>query len=170
MPVYPIWGAMAPEQAHEVLLTAQETQKKLYKTALETLSKYMGKRPNQVLEMPKTERHAAWAKLLAHPQLEPLGFNFLCHWLIEKQGPLLMTWLDTLGIAHDGKGLVEDFPPAPSKEKLAAAIEIVVAKYDAKTVSYYLRTFNEIDGVAWADLDALLDSDPRLKLPAPALA
>jgi len=170
MPVYPIWGALAPEQAHEIFLSAQETQKKLYKTGLETLSKYMGQRPNRVVEMPKTERHAAWQRLLGHPQLEPLGFNFLCHWLIEKQGPLLIAWLDAIGVPHDGKGVVEDFPPAPSKEKLNAALDQVLKTYDAKLVSIYLRTFNEIDGVAWADLDAIIDSDPRLKLEAPAAA
>jgi hypothetical protein len=166
MSTTPIWGALAPETAHQIFLCAQETQKKLYKSAVEGLAKHMGLRPNRVLEMPKVERHAAWQKLLTHPQLEPLSFNFLCHWLLTTQGPLLSAWLDALGIPHDGGGVVEDFPPAPSQAALKKAVDAVLAKFDPKLVTVYLRTFNEIEGVHWDDLDALIAEDPRLKLEA----
>ena len=169
MPTYPIWPALAPEAAHEIFLCAQETQKKLYRSAVDSLAKHMGLRPNRVLELPKTERHAAWARLLGHPQLEPLGFNFLCHWLIETQSPLLSAWLDALGVPHDGKGVVQTFPPEPSKEVQKKALDKVLGQFDAKKVSIYLRTFNEIEGVGWAGLDELIESDPRLALtPIPA--
>ena len=164
MPTYPIWSALDGAEAHEIFLCAQETQKKLYRSALEALAKHMGLRPNKVLELPKVERHAAWQHLLTYPQLEPMGFNFLCHWLIETQPALLAAWLDALGIAHDGHGLVEDFPPAPPKAQLQAALDTVLKAYPARQVSIYLRTFNEIDGVHWPELDALIAEDARLKL------
>ncbi len=164
MPTHPIWPALKPEEAHAVFLCANETHKKLYRSAVDALSKHMGLRSHLVLEMPKVERHAEWQRLLGYPQLEPLSFNFLCHWLIESQSPLLVAWLDALGVPHDGHGVVETFPPAPSQAALKKALDAVLAKFDAKTVSIYLRTFNEIDGVNWADLDALIAEDPRLAL------
>ncbi len=163
MPTYPIWAALDADSAHQIFLTAQATQKKLYKSAVDSLAKHMGLRPNRVLELPKVERHAAWQRLLGYPQLEPLSFNFLCHWLIDTQTELLVAWLDALGIPHDGQGVVETFPPAPSPAALKKALDAVLAKFDPKTVSIYLRTFNEIDGVGWPELDNLIETDPRLR-------
>jgi hypothetical protein len=165
MPTHPIWASIDAETAHQIFLTAQESQKKLYRSAVEGLAKHMGLRPNRVLELPKVERHAAWQRLLTHPQLEPLSFNFLCHWLITAHADLLAAWLDALGIPHDGHGVVQDFPAEPPPTAaLQKALETVLKSYDVKLVSIYLRTFNEIDGVAWDDLDAILAEDARLKL------
>ncbi len=164
MPTYPIWAALDADSAHQIFLTAQATQKKLYKSAVDSLAKHMGSRPNRVLEMPKVERHAAWQRLLTYPQLEPLSFNFLCHWLIETQAPLLAAWLDALGVPHDGHGVVEKFPEVPSKAALKKALDTILGKFDPKLVSIYLRTFNEIDGVHWEALDELIAEDARLRL------
>jgi len=169
MPTHPIWASIDAETAHQIFLTAQESQKKLYRSAVEGLAKHMGLRPNRVLELPKVERHAAWQRLLTHPQLEPLSFNFLCHWLITAHAALLAAWLDDHrlrpGRFPDGHGVVQDFPAEPpTKAALQKALETVLKSYDAKLVSIYLRTFNEIDGVAWDDLDAILAEDARLKL------
>jgi hypothetical protein len=164
MPSYTTWAALSPEEAHAIFLCVQETQKKLYRNAIETFSKPLGLRPVKILEMPKTERHAAFAQLLAHPQMEAVGFNFLCQWLVEENGPLLITWLDALSIAHDGKGMVDHFPPEPAPEALRKALDQLLSKFDARLVSIYLRTFNDIDGVQWAGVARLIEDDPRLTL------
>ncbi|MDE1170668.1 MAG: hypothetical protein PW734_05570 [Verrucomicrobium sp.] len=170
MPSYSTWAALTPEEAHAIFLCVQETQKKLYRSAIDTFSKPLGLRPNLLLEMPKTERHAAFGRILAHPQMEEVGFNFLCHWLVEGNAPLLVAWLDALGIAHDGKGMVEDFPPEPSTEALKKAADAVLAQFEPRLVAIYLRTFNDIDGVQWDGLEKLVETDPRLKLEAPTPA
>jgi hypothetical protein len=164
MPTSIIWAKIDAPVAHQILLSAQETQKKLYKTALDIFSKQMGLRPQKVLEMPKVERHLVWQKLLAQGYLEALSFNLVSNWLMQTQSPLLCAWLDALGIPHNGNGVTDHFPPSPSREKLQAAIEQILTKADPKTVSIYLRSFNEIDGVHWPELDQLVSSDQRLQL------
>jgi hypothetical protein len=173
-PTNAIWPALPPALANEILCSVQKSNKKLYRTALDIMAPRMGIRVPTLLEQPKAERHATWARILAHPQMEVLSFNLISTWLIETQTPMLCAWLDSLGIAHGENGCADDFPPAPSKEKLQAGIDTLLAKFDPTLVSIYLRAFNQIDETQWADLDEILKSDSRLKLvvsvPAPAAA
>ena len=163
MPTSAIWAKIDAPLAHEILLCAQEKQKKLYKAALDIFSKQMGLRPQKILEMPKTERHVVWQKLLAQGYLEALSFNLVSNWLMQTQSPLLCAWLDALGIAHNGSGVTDHFPPCPPKEKLQSAIDLLLTKSTPQIVSIYLQAFNEIDGVHWPLLAQLIQSDPRLQ-------
>jgi hypothetical protein len=155
---------MPPTFAHDILLSTQKDNKKLYRKAVEIMAPAMGRRLPKVLEMPKLERHAAFVQLLARSESEPLSFNLLSQWLLREQSPMLCDWLDTLGIAHDSSGCTGAFPPAPSKEVLRAAAGQLLAKYSPGLVLLYLATFNEIDEVRWKALEELLGSEPRLKL------
>jgi hypothetical protein len=164
MPTSAIWAKIDAPFAHEILLCAQETQKKLYKAALDIFSKQMGLRSAKILELPKIERHLAWQKLLSQGHLEALSFNLVSNWLMQTQVPLLCAWLDLLGVAHNGRGVTDNFPPCPPKQKLQMAIDELLKKFDPKIVAIYLRSFNEIDGVHWEELDALIGGDARLAL------
>lgn len=159
-----IWSKIEAPLAHEIILCAQETKKKVYKAALDIFTKQMGLRANKILEMPKVERHLVWQKLLAQGHLEALSFNLLSHWLMETQTPMLSAWLDTLGVKHNGKGVTDIFPDCPPAAKLQEAIDVLLAKFPAQHVSIYLRAFNDIDGVQWEALDKLIESDKRLAL------
>jgi hypothetical protein len=165
MATHTIWSAITPQESHDILCKVQDENKKLYRSAVEILSKQMQKRVPVVLEMPKVERHAIWQQILAHPMLENLSFNVLSSWLVQTQTPLLCAWLDSLQIQHDADGFFQaDSLQPPSKESLQKSIASLVEKFPAKTVSIYLRVFNQIEGIEWSDLDALIESEPRLKL------
>ncbi len=169
-PTHAIWPTLPPALANEILVSVQKANKKLYRTALEVMAPRMGIRVPILVEMPKTERHAVWIRILAHPQMEVLSFNLLSTWLIETQRPMLCAWLDSLGVAHGDNGCADSFPPEPSAEKLRAGVETLLAKFDPVLVSIYLRSFNQIDETHWPALDAILRSEPRLQLAAPATA
>jgi hypothetical protein len=156
---------MSPELAHEILLGVQDSNKKLYKMAVELMAPHQGLRVVRVLEMPKRERHAFWQHLLAQPAFEQLGFNLISSWLIGTQIPLLSTWLDALGVPHDGKGCTDQFPPCPSEPILKSAVEQLLAKFRPEVVAVYLRVFNLIDDVQWQPLQQLMEADTRLNLP-----
>ena len=85
--------------------------------------------------------------------------------LVGAQAPLLCGFLDALGIAHDENGTVEQLPPAPEKQKLAAAVDALVVKHDPAVVAVYLHTFQALheDG-GWSTLGELLQEDARLKI------
>jgi hypothetical protein len=161
---YVIWPKLDPATAHEILMCAQESNKKFYRKALDILAPRMGLRPAKIQEMPKVERHAYWAQLLGRPEMEALSFNFLSQWFIEKHTPLLCAWLDSFKIAHDGRGCADSFPPCPSKEAIKKSIDELLKKFDPKLVGIYLRTFNQIDGVQWKALDELIETEPKLAL------
>jgi hypothetical protein len=163
MATHLLWKKMDPQRVHEILLSVQEGNKKLYRTTVEIMAPHIGMRPVKVLEMPKTERHAAFAQLLAKPALEELSFNLISTWLMHTQKELLSAWLDALQIPHDGSGCANTFPPCPDKTKLQQAVEKLLSQFEPRLVALYLRTFNEIDEVRWQPLAEILDSDKRLQ-------
>jgi hypothetical protein len=148
----------------------QKANKKLYRTALEVMAPRMGIRVPTLVEMPKTERHAVWIRILAQPQMEVLSFNLLSTWLIETQRPMLCAWLDSLGIEHGENGCADSFPPEPPAEKIRAGVDTLLKKFDPVLVSIYLRSFNQIDETQWPALDAIIKTDERLKLVVPVAA
>ena len=165
-----IWAALPASQANDILVSVQKTNKKLYRTAVEVMAPRMGIRVPILLEMPKSERHATWARILSRPEMEVLSFNLLSTWLIEAHAPLLSAWLDSLGIAHDARGCADLFPPEPEAAKLRASIDLLLKDFDPSLVAIYLRCFNQIDETNWPALDEILRTDARLALKAEAAA
>ena len=74
-----------------------------------------------------------------------------------------MDFLNALEIKNE-EGVVEDLPEAVDDAKLKAAVEGLLEKHPAETVVVYLHAFNEMNGANWANLKAMLESDPRLQL------
>jgi hypothetical protein len=169
-PTHSIWPILPAPLANEILLAVQKTNKKLYRTALEVMAPRMGIRVPILIEMPKTQRHEAWIRILSRPEMEVLSFNLFSTWLIESQRPMLCAWLDALGIEHGENGCADAFPPEPEAAKLKQGVNILLEKFDPAIVSVYLRTFNQIDETQWAALDEILKSDARLGLKAEKLA
>jgi hypothetical protein len=169
-PTHAIWPTLSPVLAHEILLSVQKSNKKLYRTALEVMAPRMGVRVPILIEMPKAQRHAAWVQILGRPEMEVLSFNLLSTWLIEDQRPMLCAWLDSLGIEHGENGCADDFPSEPAPAALRKGVDALLAKFDPVIVGIYLRTFNQIDETRWAALDEIVRDEPRLQLKSPALA
>jgi hypothetical protein len=159
-----LWSRIPVELANEILTQAQATDKKLYRKVLEVLSPAIGLRPVKVLEMPKVERHAQWAALLDRDSLEPLSLSLFTHWLMVKQSAMFLTWLEAIGAAHDGQGMLETFPPCPSTTVLKKGLDALLAAHPPAHVLVYLTSFNQADEAHWEPLDSLLSTDPRLTL------
>ena len=85
-------------------------------------------------------------------------------WLVGAHAALLCDFLDSLGIAHDQNGTIEEIPAAPEKEKLKTAIDGILAKHDPGVVTVYLHAFQALDEKGWPTLEELLHEDERLKL------
>ena len=74
-----------------------------------------------------------------------------------NQRPLMASFLDALGIAHDNGLITEEGVQAPASDKLAAAVTAVRASYDASDVNLYLRTLAALDSETWANMDGVLN-------------
>ncbi|MEZ0299497.1 MAG: hypothetical protein ACAI35_23830 [Candidatus Methylacidiphilales bacterium] len=163
MPTYNFWGEMSPALSNDICIAAQTSNKRLYRMALEVAAPRMGMRSGKVLEMPKIQRHATFAHIFAHPQMEALTFNLISNWLVEKQVPMLILWLDTIGVKHNGQGCADNFTFVPEPAKLNEGIAALLEKYDPWLVKMYLNTFNEIDETHWPELARLINENETLK-------
>ena len=93
-----------------------------------------------------------------------MASHLLQAWLLGAHKPMLNDFLDSLGIAHEEDGTVEELPAAPPKEKVAEAVEQLLTKFPAETVAIYLHAFREMDSAAqWPALDEILSEKPPLQ-------
>ncbi|MDD4932201.1 MAG: hypothetical protein PHO89_01880 [Methylacidiphilaceae bacterium] len=158
-----LWQEIPEELVHEVLLDVRESDKRLYRVVVELTSRRLGVRQAKLLEMPKLERHDLSRRVLSLPESETISAHLFSHWLVHHRAPMLCAWLDTLGISHDGQGVVEEFPQEPPAEKLRDALEGLLARFPSQDVAIYLRLFNEIEDVGWKGLQDILSADERLQ-------
>ena len=158
-----LFGFMSPALAGEILAYAQESDKPLYRMALNAVAEARKVRPVYLERQPRPQRHSAMLTTLARPSLELAAGNLIRAWLVKKQNPMLVEYLDALGISHK-EGVVEDLPPAMDDAKLRAAVEALLAKHPHEAVAVYLLAFNEMNEANWPNLKTLLETDPRLQL------
>ena len=153
-----------------ILTHLQGADKPTYRVAIQTLAAARKLRPVFVERKPRPERHAWMQSALARPQNEQISANLLQMWLMGSQSPMLCDFLDSLGIAHDEQGGIENLPPCPEPEKLRASVDALLAKYPADAVAVYLHSFQAMDIAGWPPLAEILATDERLQLgstPAP---
>ncbi len=148
----------------EVLEHLRKEQKASYNVAIQTLATQRKFRPVFVEKKSIPERHAWMQKELGRAQNDALAGNILGVWLTGAQSGMLVTFLDSLGIKHDGKGAIEDLPPSPEAAALETAVENLFAKFPAAHVSAYLHAFQTSDPNAWPALGEILAHDERLRL------
>jgi len=142
--------------------------KDYYSAAVNKLAPMQNLRPLFVLRKPVADRHKWLAGALSRRMAESVTAHLLQIWLTAKHKPMLVQFLDALGVKHDGEGLVEEMPDAPETAALQSAIDGLMANYPQETVALYLHIFVAIDDAPWATLVELMESDPRLALPQPA--
>jgi hypothetical protein len=102
-------------------------------------------RPKSVFVLPaeKKARH-----LLALPAVSELvAARLLVVYHLDQQRPMMGSFLDALGIAHEEGLIADENMEAPSKEKLGEAAKAIGAAYPPEDVALYLTT------LVWQDYD-----------------
>jgi hypothetical protein len=157
MRISEVWTELSPELNHRVLEAGCLHDKVLYRRLNQEMSKGMGRRPKTILEMPRKERHELFRPLLAMPVYMVLAQNLTINWLSHEAAPLLVSFLDQLGIEHDGKGCAEQFPAEVSQAKLVKAMKSLTAGEDPEGALFYLKIFPDISGIEWKEYDSALE-------------
>lgn len=167
MKAHELFEHMSPELAADVFRYLQSEQKPVYKAAIQGLANQRKLRPVFVERKPPQERHPWMKAALGRAISNMLATHLLQSWLLGAHKPMLCTFLDSLGIAHDDDGTVEQIPAAPPKEKVAGAVAQLLAAHNPETVAVYLHAFRQMDSAAeWPALRQILDEDPRLRIGA----
>jgi hypothetical protein len=160
-------GFMSPTLAKEILSFIFESDKPAYKATLTAVAEAKHVRPVFLERQPRDARHAAMLSALTKPNLEVAAGAFIRAWLVQKNAPMLIDYLNALDIKND-KGVVEELPASVDDAKLKAAVELLLGKYPHEVVAVYLNAFNDLNGAGWPNLRALLENDSRLQLGAQA--
>jgi hypothetical protein len=122
--------------------------------AIVVLAKRLNFRAKSVQSMPVDRR----ARHLAHLTdiSDAVAGRALVAYHFGAQRPLMIAFLDALGIAHENGLITTDDVPAPDASKLAAAVAAVRGAFPAEAVDLYLRTLVALDGDTWAGLNSLI--------------
>ncbi|MEX1117756.1 MAG: hypothetical protein WEB60_03085 [Terrimicrobiaceae bacterium] len=162
-----LFAGLLPEQAASLLGEIRETNRPLLQSATAVLAGRRKLRPAFIDKKAVPERLAWVAGELSRKSNADVAIEILQGWLFAAKKPMLLKFLDMLGVSHDGEGLIEELPAEPPREKVVAAVESLLASDPAWAVSLYLRLFIQMDEPGWTVLRELIETDARLKLPTP---
>jgi hypothetical protein len=168
MKSHEIFQQMSPVLAVEILCYLQKERTPVFKSVVSGLAGQRNLRAVFVERKPPSERYAWIKAALSRKAGDTLAAHSLQAWLLGAQKPMLCAFLDSLGIAHDEDGTVENLPDSPSKEKLRSSTGQLLDSYPAEAVAVYLHAFHDMDStVSWPPLGEVLAEDERLKLGSP---
>ncbi len=167
MKAHELFAKMSEPLAADVLTFLHEQEKPVYKAAIQGLANQRNLRPVFVERKPRPERHAWMKAALSRPVSDTLATHLVQAWLLGANKPMLCEFLDAIGIVHEEDGTVEVIPPSPPRDKLQAAVDQLLTKYDPQAVTVYLHAFRDMDSsVQWPPLNEILAEDPRLQFTA----
>jgi hypothetical protein len=163
MTSHELFAAMPAALALDILEFNRANDKKLYRAALDAVASARKWRSVFLERQPWPERYSMMVASLSRPALGVAADTLLRNWLLKKHTALLADFLDALAIKHD-KGVVEELPKSVEDGALKMAVETLLAKHPAEAVAVYLHAFNSMNAESWGNLEALLQSEPRLRL------
>ena len=165
MKSHEIFQQMSPGLAGEILSYLQKEQPPVFKSVVQTLASQRNLRAVFIERKPPNERYAWIKAALGRKAADTLAAHLLQAWLLGAQKPMLCAFLDSLGIAHDEDGTVEQLPESPPKEKIAATVTQLLSEYPPEVLAVYLQAFHDMDStVSWPPLGEVLAEDERLRL------
>ncbi|HEY5792333.1 MAG TPA: hypothetical protein VIS74_03480, partial [Chthoniobacterales bacterium] len=101
-----------------------------YRAAAQILAARRKLRPIFVERKPRPERDQWLREALSRRPNEDAALEVLQAWLLGAHRDLICTFLDDMGVGHDGKGLIEELPDEPPEAKLAGGVDRLLAGFD----------------------------------------
>jgi len=157
MKPYQVFSRMTPERAAEVFGRLSEETPAVYTQAVAAASRVMKARPRFLMKQPKERRANLLRQALSRVAANELAEEVLAAYFLQSRKPLLLEWLDAVGVEHDEGVLREDAPPAPPREQLEAAVAQFREGDQAADRELLLQSFSSQSAVDWPDLRALLE-------------
>ena len=165
MKAYEIYSAVDPSIVNQMLDWFRSHDRNVYKSAVASLAENRKLRPVFVEKKSMAEQYAWIHKTLKINACNTIGEHLMQAYLMAGQQPLLAMFCDGMGIPHDGKGsVVGELPKNFDADRINATIDDLLASFDPKLVTLYLRCFNLQAPNGWHELSEKLASDPRLVL------
>jgi len=164
MKCHEICSRVSPELMNAAFVFLLEHEKPVYKAMIQNIASRRKLRPIFIERKPKRERHLWLQQALSTKSSDDLAIQLFQIWLLGAHREMICNFLDLLEIKHDGKGVVDDLPPEPTREALTGAIGKLLEKHSREVVAVYLHAFQAMDETGWSILDEILSADPRIAL------
>lgn len=159
-----ILQAIGPELRQQIITYVQNDERPAYRAVIQSLAQARKLRPQYVLEKSRAQQGEWLLNQLYMKTNDPVAEQLLQIWLLKSQGAMLVTFLDAVGIQHDGKGQVDELPEEISEEQATAGIQALLAEFPAQQAALYLYMFQLQRPDGWAGLTAAIDKTEAVKL------
>ena len=153
---YQIFASLPPERTQALLRTLSEKVPIVFAQALGAACVALRARPVYLRRQPFEKRAQAIRRALARVSAEPVAAEVLAAYFLECRKPLLVEWLDQVGLAHAEGVLETDAAPPPADAKLREAVEKFLGADQDPDRRLLLRAFSAQQAIEWPALDALL--------------
>jgi hypothetical protein len=165
MQAFEIFKAMSPAMSLSLVNWMRDEEKPVFKATLSALAQQKKLRPVFLERKPRGEQ-AQWVSDNLKLRLsEAIGENVLQIWLLKKNQDMLATFLDEIGVPHDGKGAVDgDLPATLDAGKVNAGVKALADKYQPEAAAIYLHLFQLQQPGGWPELSAAMEANPSVKL------
>jgi len=118
--------------------------------AIASLAAHMKFRTKSVVSLP-VERKARY--LVALPNVsDSIAARALVNYHLARQRPMMVAFLDALGITHEEGLIAEENVAAPDAAKMGEAATELASKFPADDVSLYFSTLVSQDPETWKPL------------------
>jgi hypothetical protein len=154
---YQIFASLPPERTQALLRTLSEKLPIVFAQALGAACVALRARPVYLRRLPFEKRCEAIRRALARVTADAVAAEVLAGYFLECRKPLLVEWLDGVGLAHAEGVLEADAPPPPADAKLRAAVKKFLGADDDPDRRLLLRAFSAQEAIEWPALDALLE-------------
>jgi hypothetical protein len=154
---YQVFARMTPERTHALLEGLRQGAPAVYTQALGAASVWLKARPQFVMKQTPERRAKLVREALARFSTSLVAEEVLAAYFLQVKKPLLVEWLDAIGLAHEDGALTADAPPEPER----AVLEQAVAAYrgkpdDADDRALLLEAFAAQSAIEWPALEELL--------------
>ncbi len=156
--------SVGPELRQQILGYLQTDERPAYRAVINSLAGARKLRPQFILEKSRAQQAEWLLNQLYLKTNDPVAEQILQIWLLKSQNAMLITFLDAVGIQHDGKGQVDDLPEEITEDKADAGVAALLEKYPPQQVALYLHMFQLQRENGWATITAAMDKHESLKL------
>ena len=153
---YQVFAAMAPEEAERMLRVLSKESPAMFRQMVDAAAVTIKARPVFLRKQSFELRAKTIRRALGRVSANLVADELLAIYFLECRKPLLIEWLDLVGLAHEDGTLKDETPAEPPAADLTAAVEKYRGTGEDPDRELLLRAFAAQSAVQWAALDALL--------------
>lgn len=156
MRCFEVFAGMPEELAQQVLREIRDKAPAGYQQALMLACGVMRSRPVYMRKLAFEKQADAVRRALSRVASNAVAEEMLAIFFLECRRPLLVEWLDAIGLSHKDGVLEDDRPAQPEEGRLREVATRFLAGDEPEVRRLLLRAFGSQDPIDWPSLDALV--------------